>query len=610
MVLTVGDVTKTLAEWGLSAPMLYKRNMAACEFTVKDEGRAFDAEPLFAYGAEITVALRSGATSTVIFQGTRSLAPADASGNYEAYDYIFANGWKALEEITYGQAWKSWRTATGGPVSEFIETSEVHVFTEMDVNTGGVTRIHNGDTVRDVVEWAIAHGANLQVGTITPALWLPVEHKRDLKCSEVIQMALKLCPDVVVDIDDATSPPTFHCIQRAQMTGRSIALGDAVVTRLRLTKREDLQVPAVVLKYKRTDEIDGRPRHSLTVDRWPADATGFEAGAIFQTIDLFGGRLEVVRGTIESEELYEPELTTAQWWQNHGVTWLSGVTVVSVTPAAREGSLGYVLSPESGSVAPWMVDDDGNEAEAEMETFRAQVSYRVGINSGTEEISVRLKMTNLASGTYSTVASVESPEVAVAGLAQEIYNGLATAHWDGSVTVTEQECGTEIGLTNTLSITGGTGRYAAMNAVVQEIVYDLASGTRTFTVGWPKKLSLDAIIGILRFNRVRAVYQNPALQGTGEPSGGDGVELPDGAPMENAAMGAAQYRVFAAANGDNVVKLDGDNGLVSVTGATGAGSISLALAQTNAKDIRVRQYSVCVGGVTRKVMLVGSDYFD
>jgi hypothetical protein len=75
-------------------------------------------------------------------------------------------------------------------------------------------------------------------------------------------------------------------------------------------------------------------------------------------------------------------------------------------------------------------------------------------------------------------------------------------------------------------------------------------------------------------------------------------------------MGAAQYRVFAAANGDNVVKLDGDNGLMSVTGASGAGSISVNLGHTNGKEIRLREFEVCVNGQTRKVILLGSAFYD
>jgi hypothetical protein len=637
-VLTCGDESKTLAEWGLRDPMLYVRNMSANELTVKQPGRAFDAEPLFDYGDAVTLIKRerSGTvtTDTVVFRGTRQLAPAEAAGSYEGFDYVFANTWKALEELTFGQRWRMWSVVDAAATSEFIETSEVNLMTEVDPDDGTVSLIHNGDMIRQVIEWAASKGVSIQVGTITPELWLPVDHVRDVKCAEVIQFLLKLCPDAVVEIDDSTTPPTFNCIQRSQMTGRTVALSDEKITQLKLTRRDDLTVPAVVLKYKRTDDIDGRPRHTMpAVDRWPVNATGFEVGAINQTIDLFGGKVETVRGEIVSDELTADLLATKQWWVDHGVAWLgdSEVEDVVVTPAARQLSesvldedpeatpLQYVLSPESAGVAKWMKTDANIEAKQWTETFRALVSFRRGVNKYTNHmITLRLKTTNLPSGVYSSLRSAETGEEAVLGLAQAIYNGLVTPHWEGSVTLTEQECGTDIRIVNTLSITGGTGRYATMNAVVQEVVYNLRAGERTLTLGWPKHLSLDDLIEIVRFNRTRRVFQRVDVQGSGEVTDGEDIEFPDGNPIEDAAAGQPGHKVFGVQGGgvstagtNNVVKLDGENGLVSLTGVAGAGgSVSVNLGETRGKEIRLREYQVCVGGRTRKVVFLGSDYYD
>lgn len=638
---------KTLEALGLSGAMLYIRNMAPCEFAVRHEGRAFDAAPLFEDGAAIKVRLGRSVAATpsggapfsggvIIFQGTCVSAPAMAEGNYEGYDYIFQNGWLDLEDITFGQKWRTWsKPLVGPPSSAYIETSEVNLPTSVNSATNAVTRISNGEQVSKVIEWAIAHGANLQAGVISPALYIPVDQKRDLKCAEVIRMMLKLCPDAVCDIDDSTEPPTFHCIQRPQMAPITVKLSDEKVSRLKLVRRDDLVVPSVVIKYKRTDEVDGRPRVLAPfVDVAPEGATGFEPGALMQTIDLFGAKVQNIYGSIESEEIppsengpdglpggggpeYVPD--DQQWWIDHGVTWLKDVTNLKITPTLRTGDLllASALLPDSAGIANWMRADNGTPAVSETETFEALVSYDAQGNKITNQrISVRLRTTNLATGTYSARKSSEAGEVAVAGLSAALLASLSVVHHDGQVSLTEEECGTDIGLRNTLNISGGTGRYAAMNACVQEVTYDLTNGTRTLTLGWPKHLGLDDIVEIMRFNRVRRVWNNPNLQGSGEFSDESDIEIPDGPAMEDAAAGEAKYRVFGADNGSaapttpggppavpvqeaNRVELSGPGGhlyIVSNGGSPGthAGSVRVALQDCAGREVKLRVMSFCV----------------
>ncbi len=634
MTIETGGVESTLEELGLSDPHLSVRNMTAGEFTVDHSRAAADVEPLFAYGAAIKVRVgrvkENGVWSggTKVFTGRRVLSPVSGSGAAEDVTYTFANAWHQLERINYGVRWAKWvRKEPLTPVvydRAYEVFSDYYLHTRVDTTQNTVTRITNGEQVRDAVAWAISCGVSLQIGTISPALYLPPDFKTDLKVAEVIRLCLKLTPDAVCYIDEATEPPTFHCVRRAEMTPVNIALDAEKIDQLRLTRRDDLVVPAVVLKYRRVDEIDGVSK-SLPplVDAWPADATGFEEGAVVQTIQLEGARVSNVYGTIETEELPDNGGLAPgdkEWWIAHGKTWLGAenITEVFITPSERTGSLPNVVLPESGAIAAWMVDDGGNPAEVETETLSATVSYITAASQPTksreELITVRLKTTNLASGTYKAVKSIEDGELAVAGLAQEIFNGLAVPHYDGDIVVVEEECAADITLLNTVNVTGGTGRFASMNAVVQQIAYDFHSGTRTLTVGWPKQLSADDLIELVRFNRVRRTWNNPEVQVSGESGPADDVELPDHLPMEDNVDGppTMEAETFESSSaGTAYVHLDGSTGRVLVApkpagaakalGGTPAatGKIDLVLADCGGLELKIITESACVnvGGV-------------
>jgi hypothetical protein len=648
----------TLAELGLEDPVLEKRNAVPSTFSVAQVA-AFDGTPQFAYGAAIKVRIgrERNATSgpftggTKIFSGTRVMNPVDATGQREGMVFTFADAWHRLERITYGQQWATWtRRLPLVPVAydrSYIECSDVNLYTRVNSDDNTVARISNGEQISDAVEWAIDHGVSLQIGTITPAMYIPPDFKTDLKVAEVIRMALKFCPDAVCEIDESTEPPTFNVVQRSSMTdaqrvqlfgtgdGRvSIDLGEERIEALNLVRRDDLVVPAVVLKYRRVDEIDGVSKYlAPLVDAAPETATGFEENALMQTIQLFGAKVSNVYGEIVSEEIPD-DLTDPEWWAERGNDWLSSASIseIEIIPAGREGELPFVLLPESAGIMPWMRDDEGDAAESATETFRAQVRYVItetGEQTEWREISVRLRTTNLASGVYSTRESEEGGEVAVAGLAAQLLAALSVVHHDGEVTVTEQECLADVRLVNVLNVAGGTGRFAAMDAIPQSITWRLASGTRTIQLGWPRHLSVDDIIEVGRFNRTRRIWNNPDLQATGEAAADDDLELPGDGPMEDVANGPEKSNVVVAQGAGTgqvpSVRLNGTTGAIqmwhtengegggSATGG-GGGMLNLRLDDTGGREIKLREMPVLVrvNGqcVQKRIIMACSPIFD
>ena len=57
----------------------------------------------------------------------------------------------------------------------------------------------------------------------------------------------------------------------------------------------DYEVPAVILIYEQNNSVNGTQQQCVTVDKWPADATGREIGAVLQTLQLEGWQQMIQR---------------------------------------------------------------------------------------------------------------------------------------------------------------------------------------------------------------------------------------------------------------------------------------------------------------------------
>ncbi|MEM8826495.1 MAG: hypothetical protein AAGD40_06170, partial [Pseudomonadota bacterium] len=73
----------------------------------------------------------------------------------------------------------------------------------------------------------------------------------------VIRKMLRWTPDAVAYFDYASSPPTLHIRRRASLTAQAVDLAAGAVESVRLAPRHDLRRSVVVLKYERTDTVDG-----------------------------------------------------------------------------------------------------------------------------------------------------------------------------------------------------------------------------------------------------------------------------------------------------------------------------------------------------------------
>lgn len=601
ITIEVDGEESSCEELGLTAPQVQRRNGQGRTFTVKHAGCGFDSEPIFSYGDEIIVRIgreRPNANApwtggTIVFVGKLINPTGSMESKVDDYDFFFADAYFDLTRITYGQKWRT--KFQGGAAYE--ETSEVNCPTRVNSVTNTLTHITNGEQIRDAVQWAIDQGVNLQIGTITPAMYLPVDHFVDQKCSMIIDAMLKVNPTAVCVIDPTTTNeagavvPTFHCVERSAMEDVVFHLSDEKIASLKITRRDDLVVPAVVIKYKRTDVIDGiTVNRSPYIDRAPVDATGFEDNALMQCVQLFGARTRKVIAIVDGEDAPTlAQLATATWWEQHGQV-IGNYASISITPDPLPTDLPYLLT--NGSIARWIKAENGDAAEVEPVEYTATCTLTDTNGSvlKNKKLKVRLRATNIAPGEYTDRVIEEAAEFAVSGLAQQMLNALSVVHHDGQLTVTEEECSEDLDLINTLSIAGGTGRYATMKAMVQGINMDLVTGTRNITFGWPKHLSIDDIIEIGRLNRTRWVETSPEVQVTGDYEGEGSMTLPEHHARENAAAGESLYEVHVV-KGTNKVTANGVAGSLDIRSANPAtvGNITMLLSEALGQDVRLRK---------------------
>lgn len=540
--LEYAGTIKTLAAWKLAEPQLTLQNQASDVFSVVAPAARADSEPIFPYLGEVI--LRYG--DTIRFRGRRMAIDVTGSRKSEGIVYQFAGPWSYFERITFHQRWK---TAAG-----YSLTSHVRVPGRFD-DDNQLEYITTGEQIGEVIDFINASaGAVMTKGTLAPALQIPVDEKVDQKCSEIVRLMLGLTPDAICCFDYATTPPTFHCIQRAQLTARTIALSDKKISGLRLRQRDDMVPASVVVNYERVDVLDGASLPVYVRDAAPVGSVGTEDNALCQTVKLFGAEVIKVRGYVES--LAIPSFPDVNWFIERGLLKDPDAIITDFEFTGSDGVLPYEIV--GGLVQPWMNDSagaGGSPAVTFQDEFRCVFAYEIpGRKKDTAKPGqVRINTTNIPTGYQSRVASSVSAEPVPVGLAAAVFNALSVTPFQGSVTLTEKEASGLVGLNNTLNISGGTGRYAAMNALVQSIDVDLDTGRTTLQLGPPKHLGIADLIELLRFNRTRRVYTNPSVQQDGSLGATD-VTLDGAGPLQNAssAPGSPDSYSFGGTNGTKV----------------------------------------------------------
>jgi hypothetical protein len=605
--LEYDGVEKSFADWGFEqdSAEFQEFNMAVDLFAVAMPGARVDDDPVFPFEAEVVV--RKGRTfgggvysgGVIEFQGKRLMHILDGRPESEGVIYQFGGPWYDISQTPYQQTVYSYSGDPDAPNEDLV--SNLVLFQK--VTAPGVTEArNNGEQISDILQHLLdqyvaqSMTAPYQIGTIDPAVNLMTYQTKDIKCDEAIGICLRPSPDAKVWFDYSTSTPTVHVRFQANCAAASVAFADGVNHEsMQLKPRYDLQARSVVLYFEQSNTEDGFTWLQRTKQKYPLD--GVEGGlrVLLQTIDLAGFNVSNVTGSLTCSAV----ANTLTWWKKY-IPELQSSKVASFSVGAMtikdESGTAVSLATypnvlDDGNIAPWMKLTGGAAVNGVKVTITAIASYDQNDANGqpvmkfvAKELQARVTLTNGITGAYSTTASAVEAEAIPTGLAEAIYNSLATLQYEGTVQIVEQECSGSVGMGNVLNLTGGRAEWETMNALVQGVSRKYGTGQTRITIGPAKHLSAGELTQLFLINRNRRVWTNPALQGSPQLSNG-AVALADKTTKENTMMGLEEKSllVVSAVSGGNEIKVKNDAangkihlGVFTSTGAL-AGSTSSAL---------------------------------
>jgi hypothetical protein len=531
-----GD-TRPLDEWGLTGLRRVRRTQDADELTFVQKGALFDADPLFAFEGTIKV-YRDGVKwfEGVVMEPRRSGGPLT-----EDILYTARGPWHFLDRV-FQQYAKTYDNA----LQQVVNAPKSHCLLGWTLGAlfTNPSRLTVKGVIEQVLDYAIAGGAPFQYDTShVPDLLVPVYEVKDATCVEAIRIMLRWFPDMVTWFDYSTTPPTLHLARRADLAAASIPASATVsvpVHSLQIEALRDLQRSAVVLKYEVNNVVNGQGYVELVQDKHPPGATGEEWRAFTTTINLQGYSATFATATVETEDVNAADGNNALrngWWSAKQ-PWLAADDIFefNVREVVRQSS--YPRELTSGQLAAWMPWLFARE------TITAIVDFeKVDGTKGSRVITHSLTVTNATAGTYSAMTSYEGGEDVPEGLAEEFYNAVNTLHYRGQITFKQQEVGdVALGMGQRLNLTGGRAEWTTMDAIVWETLDDLDAGETTVSFGPAENLGIPDLLELLKVDRQRFTWTNPALMLEGRLGNANEVQLGEAMPRENEGGGVEEYQ--------------------------------------------------------------------
>lgn len=623
--LTIAGTTRTLPEWRIADLQLHQRSLAPDQLTFTAPRARFDEDELCAYGDELILTRIEDGASEIWFRGTRQLTHLDADAAAQFQTYLFDGPWRYLEENILQQPWGVGQLYTDHIIlNQFI-----------------------GQDIKLALDYAIANGALLQydLADLTALnQFPPADEITGQNIAEVIRTRLHFSPDTIQWFDYTTTPPTLRLQRRSNLTARALRIaghtGEEPLAKVRtLRPRPDLQVPSVKINAEIIETIDNVEYLIPDVDIYPPGATGREDGALNSTITLQGRTTNNLYAEIECQTIVlNTSAAGLEWLKQHihilrdpRVTILAGPTNIQRLDE-NGAAIANPLPSEliQGQIADWM------GLEYQREIISVRLSYQViddEDGAGALEVvddklfTFEIITTDAPAGVsnYSIAESGSAGDPPILGLAEYLYTTLNPLHYDGVIDLEEQDCTGHVRLGHAINLLGSRAEYGAMSALVQQVTFDIFSGMTSIQFGPPRHLTISDILTLLQRFRTRRRWTNPVTQETGELSGtGSNLELGKAVPNTNALNGAQATEILTVRDGNNRIKLDGQEGKLIMTGiSTGSapqGSVTVDIAQTRAgnppapRELRIREYAVCIRignqDVQKKALFIASDYYD
>ncbi len=226
---------KTIANSGITRLQRTLVSLGVDELAFEADGTLADAAPLFPHGATLTLwrnrAIDSAGNcsdGTTWFQGLVIQVPRAGAPDAESMAYRVAGPWWYLDNLTFQQAYQNiflgYAVANDPTTAIYGTASSSHLFLNQAPVANALQKISTGQQIIEALNWALLPFVNahltppFQIGSVTPNVDVPIDEVRDITCAEVIHKMLRWSPDAVTWFDYTTSPPTFNCKRRSDMT--------------------------------------------------------------------------------------------------------------------------------------------------------------------------------------------------------------------------------------------------------------------------------------------------------------------------------------------------------------------------------------------------------
>jgi hypothetical protein len=545
------------SSWGLSNLKRHLRSQKAATFAFTADGADADSNPLAAEGTVCIVYY----DNIPYFQGRLYHIPRKGSGRAESVEYELRDAWDDFQRNVYQQQWNIIVSVDehGTPTTAAEYRSECIL--GMDVSGDA---LNSGQVISQVVEWAIGVGAHCQLGDIGVSASVPFDEVTDLPCSECIVKMLRWTPDAVAWFDHSTTPPSFNVTRKADCGAAFLEFsGDA--EEIAIEALPELVVPSVVIRYLQENKTDGTPSINVIVDDCPSGATGTEFGALVHSCRLAGSNATYQKVPIQTEPMLaipsgDDDTDSCNWWRNH-IGWLHRFSASRLN-LDDDSTTGWVLGADGttaqnddsgdpvdydlsdypnellrGALADWMnviharctfttqftynyPDTADDESLAAVKIFGGSTDGTSATDDGSQTpitVTATVIGTNAVTQTYSQLSSYDEPEPVPSGLAEQIYDCLATLQYQGQFTTVTEEVGYwQLG--TVLNIAGGRAEWAGMNALLQEIVDDLDNGRTSLRFGPAVHLTPQDLMEMLRANRTRTTSRHIKERHSGAPA--------------------------------------------------------------------------------------------
>jgi hypothetical protein len=239
--ISCNGTERLLADWGITQVKRSLVSQGQDTLTFKADGASCDSAPLFVpYGPWVTLYRNRTQNSdgtfsggNTWFQGVVTQVPRTGAPDSESMLYKVAGPWWYLEHIVFQQPYQNiflGYATPGDPATTplYGQANSSHLFLNQGLSGSALLKITTGQQIIEALNWALKPftGADatppFQIGSVTPAVDVPIDEVRDITCAEVVHKMLRWSPDAVTYFDYTTTPPTFNCIRRTDMTATNL----------------------------------------------------------------------------------------------------------------------------------------------------------------------------------------------------------------------------------------------------------------------------------------------------------------------------------------------------------------------------------------------------